>query len=83
MYGTKIVFFVFGVLGIFLGFFGILISDSESVSNFELEGGLNGSDPISVIKVHTGSKLLFLVFFYFKVFGDFLVTSLKYNFYIF
>ena len=36
IHGTKIVFF---------GFFGILISDSESAKNLELGGRLNGPDP--------------------------------------
>ena len=52
----------------FLGY-----SDRSSGRNFELEGGLNGSDPISVIKVHTGSKFFFLVFS--RFFGDFLITK--------
>ena len=40
-------FFVFQVFWDFLGFYEILISDSESASNFESEVGLNWCDPIS------------------------------------
>ena len=42
------VFWFLRFFGFFLGFYGILISDSESASNLEFKGGgdLNGSDPI-------------------------------------
>ena len=80
VHGTKIVFFGFlgGFFEIFLGFFENLISDSESSSNFELEGRLNGSDPIlDHWDVHTGLKLLFFVLFsFFKDFGYFWVWKI-------
>ena len=65
---NRVFWFFGGFFGIFLGFFENLISDTESASNFELEGVLNGSDPIfDHWDVHTGFKMtIFGIFCSFK-----------------